>query len=446
MKNNLLNIKINPPSNFIIKAPINTNKCYHLLSLLWDLYNNATKETPFCGIVFVEQVCLTYPLTYVVNNYFKTKLIHSKLTNEWPMLPVSGSSSMLDSIRTLHIDKFRENIISLLVSTNALEEGIDVSSCSFVIRYDEITTTKSHIQGSGRARNVNAQIYYFENDPIRECMKSNLLDSIAKDSNLNTHKNDLRSNISLVTGRNNNDNYNNNMKNNNLSLVEYPYPKVSSSSSWSSSASPWSSSASASSWSAPVPSSSSSSSATCDGVGGEVNFFNCLQILYEYVQIVMHQSFNPEEVLFDIKTDDAIVSDSNSNNNNNNLKRKTIINVKYPSPNGEILITLDGINFVWGNYNIEEIVIPLERLRNLNGWEREKRRAAYAAVIHMRKSGWLTNENKPSIQAKNQTKLICPVYITSSKFKLKNQYEKDSLQKYGTKVENRTSSSSSSML
>jgi len=60
----------------------------------------------------------------------------------------------------------------------------------------------------------------------------------------------------------------------------------------------------------------------------------------------------------------------------------------------------------------------------------------------MRKSGWLTNENKPSLQAKNQTKLICPAYITSSKFKLKNQYEKDSLQKYGTKVENRTSSSS----
>ena len=448
MKNNLSNIKINPPSNFIITAPINTNKCYHLLSLLWDLYNNATKETPFCGIIFVEQVCLTYPVTYVVNNYFKKKLMHSKLTNEWPMLPVSGSSSMLDSVRKLHIDKFRDNIISLLVSTNALEEGIDVSSCSFVIRYDEITTTKSHIQGSGRARNVNAQIYYFENDPIRECMKSNLLDSIAKDSNLNTHKNDLRSNISLVTGRNNNDEYNNNnnMKNNSLSLVEYPYPKVSSSSSssssWSLSASPWSSLASESSWSVPVPSSSSSSSTTtttCDGVGGEVNFFNCLLILYKYVQNVMHQSFIPEEVLFDIKTDDdVIVSDRNSNS----LKRKTIINVKYPSPNGEILITLDDINFVWGNHNIEEIVIPLERLRNLNGWEREKRRAAYAAVIHMRKSGWLTNENKPSLQAKNQTKLICPAYIISSKFKLKNQYEKDSLQKYGTKVENRTSSSS----
>jgi len=454
MKNNLSNIKINPPSNFIITAPINTNKCYHLLSLLWDLYNNATKETPFCGIIFVEQVCLTYPVTYVVNNYFKKKLMHSKLTNEWPMLPVSGSSSMLDSVRKLHIDKFRDNIISLLVSTNALEEGIDVSSCSFVIRYDEITTTKSHIQGSGRARNVNAQIYYFENDPIRECMKSNLLDSIAKDSNLNTHKNDLRSNISLVTGRNNNEYNNNNMKNNSLSLVEYPYPKVSSSSwssssspssssssSWSLSASPWSSLASESSWSVPVPSSSSSSSTTtsCDGVGGEVNFFNCLLILYKYVQNVMYQSFIPEEVLFDIMTDDdVIVSDRNSNS----LKRKTIINVKYPSPNGEILITLDDINFVWGNHNIEEIVIPLERLRNLNGWEREKRRAAYAAVIHMRKSGWLTNENKPSLQAKNQTKLICPAYIISSKFKLKNQYEKDSLQKYGTKVENRTSSSS----
>ena len=467
MKNNLKNIKINPPSTFIITAPLHTNKCDHLLSLLWELYNKATKDTPFCGIIFVEQVCLTYPLTYVVNQFFKTKLIHSReLTYDWPMLPVSGSSSMLDSLRKLHIEKFRDNIISLLVSTNALEEGIDVSSCSFVIRYDEITTTKSHIQGSGRARNCNAQIYYFDNDPVRECMKSNLLDTIAKDKNLNIHKNELHSNISLVTGRNNNysnDYINNNSSisnsSNNLSLIEYPYPKVSSS--WSSSASAWSAASSSSSWSVtppPPPSSSSITTTTTgeEGVGGEVNFFNCLQILYEYVQIVMHQSFNPEEILFDIKTtdDDDVVTDnissnknsrsssrSSSNSNSNSIKRKTIMNVKYPSPNGEILITLDGINNVWGNHNIEEIVIPLERLKNLNGWEREKRRAAYAVVLHMRKSGWLTNENKPSLQAKNQTKLICPVYITSSKFKLKNQYDKDSLQKYGMKVENMKSSS-----
>ena len=33
-----------------------------------------------------------------------------------------------------------------MVATNAMEEGIDVSNCEYVVRYNWFGTTKSHIQ------------------------------------------------------------------------------------------------------------------------------------------------------------------------------------------------------------------------------------------------------------------------------------------------------------
>ena len=56
----------------------------------------------------------------------------------------------------------------VLVCTSALEEGIDVSSCEFVVRFSEVNTTKSFIQGSGRARKKHSMVYAFMNDVDHE--------------------------------------------------------------------------------------------------------------------------------------------------------------------------------------------------------------------------------------------------------------------------------------
>jgi len=50
-----------------------------------------------------------------------------------------------------------------------------------VIRFDEFTTTRSHIQGSGRARAQRAQVYYFMNNPDEEEKRANIMQSVARD-------------------------------------------------------------------------------------------------------------------------------------------------------------------------------------------------------------------------------------------------------------------------
>ena len=57
----------------------------------------------------------------------------------------------------------RSREINLLFATSVVEEGVDIDACSFVIVLDEIQTTKSYIQMRGRARQLDAKFYVFEN-------------------------------------------------------------------------------------------------------------------------------------------------------------------------------------------------------------------------------------------------------------------------------------------
>lgn len=47
--------------------------------------------------------------------------------------------------------KFRSGKKSILIATDALEEGIDVATCNLVVCFNTLTSLKSYIQRRGRA-------------------------------------------------------------------------------------------------------------------------------------------------------------------------------------------------------------------------------------------------------------------------------------------------------
>lgn len=75
------------------------------------------------------------------------------------------------------LDDFRSGTVQVLVSTVALEEGL-VLDCSWVVRFDHFTSTRSHVAGSGRG---SSRIFYFCNDPSDEIRRaSELNDATAR--------------------------------------------------------------------------------------------------------------------------------------------------------------------------------------------------------------------------------------------------------------------------
>ncbi|KAL7551335.1 hypothetical protein ACHAWF_014528 [Thalassiosira exigua] len=136
------------------KVNSKSTKVERLIDLIKEILS--TNGHGFRGIIFVEQVALVSTLGWILNDAFRT--------SGHGFGAVAGGGYQSEKDRQRQLDQFASGALHCLVSSAALEEGIDVSDCGFVIRYTSIDTTKAHIQGSGRARHEDAVVYYFDND------------------------------------------------------------------------------------------------------------------------------------------------------------------------------------------------------------------------------------------------------------------------------------------
>ena len=58
------------------------------------------------------------------------------------------------------MEKFNEGVLNVLIATNVVEEGLDVSTCNLVICLNELATVKAFIQMKGRARQENSKFVF----------------------------------------------------------------------------------------------------------------------------------------------------------------------------------------------------------------------------------------------------------------------------------------------
>lgn len=196
---------------------------------LFDLLHQLSQENYTLGIIFVEQIATTYSLASIINTYCSDDNIVAEVF----------SGVVTGNVQKDTLKRFRDREINILVSTEALEEGLDVQACDFVIRFDYCRTTKSYIQGAGRARRQGARVFLFENNVQEEEAKELELQQAAREpKSLNAKPRYISS----------------------VSIEEFH------------------------------PFSVHENSA-------KITVFNCYQLLLEYCQIVMRNSVDPEEHL-----------------------------------------------------------------------------------------------------------------------------------------------------
>lgn len=134
------------------------------LNLLIDVLE-AEACPDFTGLVFVEQRAWAAILGELLSCHPRLK----DLFNIGTFVGTSNSTKARKNIGDLAesrnqqgtLNNFRAGEVNLIIATNVLEEGIDVSSCNLVICFEKPKNLRSFIQRRGRARRQKSQYIIF---------------------------------------------------------------------------------------------------------------------------------------------------------------------------------------------------------------------------------------------------------------------------------------------
>ncbi|RDW86925.1 putative RNA helicase/RNAse III [Aspergillus mulundensis] len=116
----------------------------------------STNEQNFSGLIFVQQRAVVAVMSHLLSVHPSTR----DRFRTGGFIGMSNSTKRKDMLGDLlsvkmqrdTLDDFRHGRKNLIISTDVLEEGIDVSACSVVVCYDKPPSLKSFVQRRGRAR------------------------------------------------------------------------------------------------------------------------------------------------------------------------------------------------------------------------------------------------------------------------------------------------------
>lgn len=121
-------------------------------------------DQDLCCIVFVDRRFTAKILYHVLNalveieefNYIKPNFLIGYQNN--PYNPTREGLFIKKQNKKI-LNSFVEKELNLLVSTNVLEEGVDIPHCSLIVKFDKPKDYRSYVQSKGRAR--HSKSYYY---------------------------------------------------------------------------------------------------------------------------------------------------------------------------------------------------------------------------------------------------------------------------------------------
>ncbi|RHZ55743.1 putative RNA helicase/RNAse III [Aspergillus thermomutatus] len=141
-----IQIALNDPDSFRISPKLGS-----LLNFLGSL-----DEPEFSGLIFVKQRATVSAMTSLLSVHPSTReRFRCAAYVGWSN--GSASKDILGDLLNMQLqrdtlDDFRSGRKNLIIATDVLEEGIDISACSVVVCYDKPPNLKSFVQRRGRAR------------------------------------------------------------------------------------------------------------------------------------------------------------------------------------------------------------------------------------------------------------------------------------------------------
>ena len=124
----------------------------HMESILLNQFARCPESK---GIFFVQ----TIKHTKYATNWIKSSPALSRIIRVTPITGHYREGGMEKSEQQRVLEGFRRGTYNLLASTSVLEEGLDVTECNFVIRYQNVSNEIAQVQAKGRARAEDSRMY-----------------------------------------------------------------------------------------------------------------------------------------------------------------------------------------------------------------------------------------------------------------------------------------------
>lgn len=156
--------RVTPPRPYVDGEKVLPGSLSIKVKLLIELLMNES-HAGFTGIIFVRQRSTAALLAQILTHHPATRSRFSTA----PFVGSSGHSNRKGNLFDLAdvkrqkeaLEAFRWGKQNLIVATSVLEEGIDVSACNLVVRYDKPDNLRSYIQSRGRARKAESKFVIF---------------------------------------------------------------------------------------------------------------------------------------------------------------------------------------------------------------------------------------------------------------------------------------------
>ncbi|XP_018331371.1 endoribonuclease Dicer [Agrilus planipennis] len=168
---NVIKRQLKPLNDEEIISHYSSSKLLMLFKILRNY--QAISKVPLSALIFTERK-FTAKILYHI--FKKAREVYPEFKNYDADFAVGFSNNpnifnreplYTTKMNKKAIQKFDNKDVNILFSTNVLEEGIDISLCSLVVRFDLPKDYRSYIQSKGRARHKNSHFYMMvENSEI----------------------------------------------------------------------------------------------------------------------------------------------------------------------------------------------------------------------------------------------------------------------------------------